>query len=62
MSRKSKRGRPPLPRGRLRHSRLFCRLLGSEVGEIETAARKSKKTKSEWIRAVLLAAARAKSA
>ena len=34
-------------------------LLESEVAEIKTAARVSKKTKSQWVREVLLAAARA---
>jgi hypothetical protein len=58
MSKKGKLGRPPLPEGSSRGARLFCRLLASEVAEIEAAARTAKKSKSEWIREVLLAAAR----
>ena len=58
MSKKGKLGRPPLPKGASRRARLFCRLLASEVTEIESAARAAKKTNSEWIREALLAAAR----
>ena len=58
MSKKSKLGRPPLPKGSSRGARLFCRLLASEVAEIEAAARTAKRSKSEWIREALLAAAR----
>jgi hypothetical protein len=35
-------------------------MLGAEVAEIETAAKRTKKSKSDWVRGVLLAAARAK--
>jgi hypothetical protein len=48
----------PLPEGSSREARLFCRLLPSEVAEIEAAAKMVKKSKSDWIREVLLAAAR----
>jgi hypothetical protein len=58
MGNKAKLGRPPLPKGHSKKARLFCRLLAAEVREIETAARNDKKTKSEWIREVLLSAAR----
>jgi hypothetical protein len=58
MSKKPKLGRPPLPKGASRGARLFCRLLPSEVAEIETAARNAGKSKSEWIRETLLAGAR----
>jgi len=34
-------------------------MLESEIGEIEAAARAAKKTKSDWIREVLLTFARA---
>jgi hypothetical protein len=51
-------GRPPLPKGASREGRLYCRVLGAEVAEIEAAAKRAKKTKSDWIRQVLLAAAR----
>ena len=47
-----------LPEGSSREARLFCRLLPSEVAEIEAAAKMVKKSKSDWIREVLLAAAR----
>ncbi len=60
MPKKAKIGRPPLPEGAAKEGRLYCRLLPSEVAEIEAAARASNKTKSEWIRDVLMAAARAK--
>jgi hypothetical protein len=59
MKKKTRLGRPPMPRGSAREARLFCRLQESEVGEIEAAASRAKKTKSEWIREALLAAARA---
>jgi hypothetical protein len=58
MSKKPKLGRPPLPKGSSRRARLFCRLLPSEGADIEAAARTAKKSKSEWTREVLLAAAR----
>jgi hypothetical protein len=51
-------GRPALPEGAAKEGRLYCRLLQSEVAEIEAAAQACKKTKSEWIRDVLMAAAR----
>jgi hypothetical protein len=54
---KKKMGRPKLPKGSSREDRLYCRLLKSEVKEIEVAAKKSGKTKSEWIRDILLNAA-----
>ncbi len=60
MPKKPKIGRPPLPEGSAKEGRLYCRLLPSEVAEIEAAAKESNKTKSEWIRDVLMAAARAK--
>ena len=58
MPKKLKMGRPPLPEGAAKEGRLYCRLLQSEVAEIEAAARACKKTKSDWIRETLLAAAR----
>lgn len=62
MPKKPKIGRPPLPEGAAKQGRLYCRLLQSEVAEIEAAAQACKKTKSEWIRDVLMAAARSKPA
>lgn len=53
-------GRPPLPEGAAKEGRLYCRLTESEVKEIESAARVANKSKSEWVRGVLLAAARAR--
>lgn len=53
MSAKSKLGRPPLPEGSSREARLFCRLLPSEVAQIEAAAKSAKKSKSQWIRETL---------
>lgn len=58
MSKKGKLGRPPLPKGASRGARLFCRLLPSEIAEIEAAAKNAKRSKSEWIRDTLLTAAR----
>ena len=58
MSKKPKIGRPPLPEGASKEARLFCRLLQSEVEEIEKAAKAAQRTKSEWIRDTLLTAAR----
>ena len=58
MSLKSKIGRPRLPMGSAREGRLYCRILESEIAEIGIAAREAGKTKSVWIREVLLAAAR----
>lgn len=58
MPKKPKIGRPPLPEGAAKEGRLYCRLLPSEVAEIEIAAKSAKKSKSEWIRDVLMAAAR----
>jgi hypothetical protein len=60
MPKKPKTGRPPLPEGAAKEGRLYCRLLESEVAEIEAAARAAKKSKSEWVRGVLLTAARVK--
>jgi hypothetical protein len=61
MPQKPRIGRPPLPRGVSREGRLYCRVLESEIEEIEAAALREKKKTSVWIREVLLAAARAKS-
>jgi hypothetical protein len=59
MRRKKKRiGRPPLPKGQAKGGRLFCRLSEAEAGEIEAAAKRAEKSKSEWIRETLLARAR----
>jgi hypothetical protein len=41
-------------------ARPFCRLLKSEVIEIEAAARDSKQTTSEWVRKTLLEASRSR--
>lgn len=58
MPKKTKMGRPPLPEGEAKGGRLYCRLMESEVAEIEAAARAAKKSKSEWVRDVVLVAAR----
>jgi hypothetical protein len=60
MPKKAKPGRPPLPEGAAKEGRLYCRLTGSEVKEIESAAQAADKSESEWIREVLLSAARTK--
>ena len=51
-------GRPPLPEGNAKESRLYCRLLKSEELEIESAAKEAGKAKSDWIRHTLVQAAR----
>ena len=58
MPKKKRLGRPPLPEGATREARLVCRLLDWEAEEIAAAALKAGKSKSEWIREVLLSAAR----
>ena len=60
MSKKRTRGRPPLPKGAAKKGRLYCRLLESEVAEIEAAAKKAEKSTSQWIRETLLGASRAR--
>jgi uncharacterized protein (DUF1778 family) len=57
---KARMGRPPLPEGASKEGRLYCRLMESEVKEIESAARAANKSKSHWIRETLLSAARGK--
>jgi len=54
-----KRGRPPMPKGTSKAGTLIFRMLPSEVSEVEDAAKRAEETKSEWVRRVLLAAARA---
>ena len=51
-------GRPKLPAGAAKETKLQVRLLRSEEEEIEAAAQKAGKTKSHWVRAILLDAAR----
>ena len=58
-TRRRKRGRPPLPEGTAKEGRLIFRMLPAELAEIEDAAKKANETKSDWVRRVLLAAARA---
>ena len=58
MPKKKTIGRPPLPEGDTKESRLYCRLLKSEELEIESAAKNAGKTKSDWIRLTLVDAAR----
>jgi len=60
MSKKRTRGRPPLPKGAAKKGWLYCRLLESEVAEIEAAAKKAEKSTSQWIRETLLGASRAR--
>jgi len=58
MPKKRKPGRPPKAKGTAREGRLFCRLLKSELREIEAAAKRAGTTQSEWVRGVLLGAAK----
>lgn len=53
-----KLGRPPLPAGDVRNVRLTIRFTEMEDGEIDRAIEESGKLKSDWIRDVLLEAAR----
>jgi hypothetical protein len=48
-----------MPKGTSKAGRVIFRMLRSEVGEIEDAAARAKQTKSEWVRRVLLASAKA---
>lgn len=58
MKMKKRIGRPPLAAGEVKAGRLYCRLLPAEIDEIKAAATAENKTQSEWVRAVLLEAAR----
>lgn len=59
MSKKKRgRGRPPVPKGEFKGCYVVCRMQKSEAAEIVNAARRAKQEKSEWIREVLLRAAR----
>ena len=58
VAKKRKIGRPPLPKGSARVARLYCRVLQSEVAEIESAVKTAKMQVSVWIREMLLLAAR----
>ena len=48
-----KPGRPPLPKGHAKAGTLRVRVTPDELRAIETKARQSKQTVSEWIRSTL---------
>ena len=50
-----KAGRPPLPKGSTKAAMLRIRVTADELRNIETAARASGQTRSEFIRGKLLA-------
>ena len=52
----NKRGRPPLPRGDSKAIMLRVRITPDELKTVETAAKKSNQTVSEWIRSTVAAA------
>jgi len=56
MPRKPRVGRPKLPKGRAKAGTLRVRVRPEELKAIETKARRSKLTVSEWIRGTLAAA------
>jgi hypothetical protein len=60
MTRKKPTGRPKLPPGAGKETKLQVRLLRSEEEEIEAAADKAGKTKSQFVRDTLLEAVRGK--
>ena len=60
MPKKARTGRPPLAPGEGREARLFCRLLKTEIAEIDRAAKAAGQTRSEFIRFTLLEKARGK--
>jgi hypothetical protein len=55
---KKKIGRPPLPRSEARAKYLSLRLRPDEQREVDDAIERSGKSKSDWLRDALLAAAR----
>lgn len=55
----SKPGRPPLPKGNAKAAMLRVRLTPDELRTIESAAKASKQTVSQWIRSRLIATAEA---
>jgi hypothetical protein len=55
---KKKVGRPPLPRSEAREKYLSLRLRLDEQREVDGAIERSGKSKSDWLRDVLLGAAR----
>ena len=58
MRQKRPRGRPKLPEGAGKETKLQVRLLRSEEEEIETAAAHAGKTKSQFVRETVLGAVR----
>ncbi len=59
MKKKETRGRKSLPESKFRGCLIACRMQNSEAAEIEEAAGRAGKVKSDWIREALLTAARA---
>jgi hypothetical protein len=53
-----KMGRPPVPKSKYRGKFFSLRLRPDEQREVEAAVTRSGKSKSDWLRDVLLAAAR----
>jgi hypothetical protein len=58
MLKKSKIGRPKVPKSRARAKYLSLRLRPDEQREVDAAIERSRKSKSDWLRDVMLAAAR----
>jgi hypothetical protein len=56
----TKRGRPPLPEGLSKDSRLVLRITANEDAAIERAAIRAGKKKSDWAREALMDAATGK--
>lgn len=53
---KTKAGRPPLPKGQAKAGTLRVRVTPEELERIEEKAKQGKQTVSEWIRSTLNAA------
>jgi predicted HicB family RNase H-like nuclease len=53
---KKKMGRPKLPKGDAKGTMIVIRFNGSDLKRIESAAKASQKTVSEWIRGTVNAA------
>jgi len=51
---KKRIGRPRLPKGTAKQERLIVRLLKAEDKEIAAAAKRAGKSKSKWVREILL--------
>jgi hypothetical protein len=54
---KNKMGRPPMPKGQAKGVLIGARFAPHEAKQVESAAKRAKAVKSEWIRTTLINAA-----